>query len=139
MEYKIVDDIIIVRVDDNEDLIENLKVLFKRLDCCGVIITGLGRVKEVELAFLEYPEKVGQYKQRLFKEAFEVVAMEGNISLFEDFIVHIHVTLADKDYKCIGGHLLSGKVDATLELFIKKLNKIKRMYDEKTGLKIIKI
>ncbi|QTA37761.1 DUF296 domain-containing protein [Thermosipho ferrireducens] len=64
-----------------------------------------------------------EYEKDFFKEPYELLTMSGNISLKDNGIFpHIHVSFSGYDKKVIGGHLFSGTVCNTVELFIEKLN-----------------
>jgi hypothetical protein len=140
MKAKKSNNLILARMDDEEDLFSNLEEIAKKYDLkSGIIICALGMLKDVELAYLTYPRETGKYLFKQFSGPFEVVSLKGNLGYFENKLVsHIHVALADKDFNCLGGHLNKAKINATLELFILiPKEKFMRKFDEKTGLKVL--
>ncbi|KKS99422.1 MAG: hypothetical protein UV76_C0020G0001, partial [Candidatus Nomurabacteria bacterium GW2011_GWA2_43_15] len=62
----------------------------------------------------------GEYLPKRFSgKNYEIVSLNGNISLVEDKpFVHLHIMLGDSDYRTFGGHLGSAVVDITCEIAI---------------------
>ena len=113
------------------------KALKKENITSGVILAGVGMIKNPKIGF--YLGK-GEYAENKFKKCFEVTSIQGNLAQKEGTTFpHIHITMADKNGKVIGGHLIEGAVYNTLELAIINLKKIKlkRKFDSKTGLFLI--
>jgi len=140
MKFKIVKNVLIVRMDDNENLFENLEKIIKekRLKS-GIIVSVTGMLKDIELRYLTYPKEIGKYKSKNFKGPFEIVSLAGNFTFLKDKpIIHLHGVFANEKNKCVGGHLGKAKINATLEMFIILLNKkLEKKFDEKTGLNIL--
>lgn len=140
MEAVMSDDLILVRMDDGEGLFEDLERVAEDYGLSsGIIVCALGMLRKVELGYFTYPREVGKYLFKQFSGPFEVVSLKGSLALREDKLVpHIHVVLADEEFKCIGGHLSKAEVNATLELFILVPKKrFVRKLDEKTMLNIL--
>ncbi len=132
--------LILVRMDDGEDLFNGLEDIARRCDLAsGIIICALGMLRNVELAYYEYPREVGQYLHKQLSGPFEVVSLKGDLALHEGKLVsHVHAVLADDKFNCFGGHLSKAEVNATLELFILVPgSRFVRRFDEKTGLRIL--
>ena len=70
----------------------------------------------------------------------EITSIIGNITEKEKKpYLHIHITLADKDMKVIGGHLKECRISATAEIFVRIFKgRIDRKKDEKTGLELFR-
>ena len=68
----------------------------------------------------------------------EIVAGLGNISIKDGKpFAHIHLTVADEQGWCYGGHLVPGTEVFAGEIFIRETEMVpalKREYDEATGL-----
>lgn len=66
--------------------------------------------------------------------------MPGNVSKFNGkYFAHIHVALADVNYKIMGGHLKDGIVGATLELTVTPMQTpLHRFMNEDIGINIIR-
>lgn len=68
----------------------------------------LGAVSEATLAYYEQEGHV--YVQKHFTGEFEILNGTGNISLKgETSIGHLHLTLSNTEFGCIGGHVMKGK------------------------------
>ena len=68
-----------------------------------------------------------------FAGPFEILSLSGTLSLTG---VHLHISLADKNGACIGGHLVEGcVVYTTVELIVLSLAKyeFKRSHNAQTG------
>lgn len=69
----------------------------------------------------------------------EIASCIGNISLLNNEIfVHAHITLADHQGQCYGGHLMPGSTIFAAEYNIVELqgNNFERSYDAQTGLNL---
>lgn len=95
----------------------------------GIVKCGVGCVYEAKfrLANAEY------YFYR--KDNYEIVSLMGTVSKNG---CHIHISLADREGKVIGGHLVDGcLVNTTAEICIEELDNysFNREFDENTGYK----
>ena len=129
------DNIILIRLYPGEDLNNNIKKVCKKYNIKnGVILSGIGQLKEIRIGY--FKEK-NNYLQNYFKKTYELLSLTGNICQNnDDFILHLHVILGDDKKNTIGGHLIEGKVEVTNEIVIMKTNlNFTRKYEEKTGLK----
>lgn len=127
-------DILVVRLFRDEDVITSIKEALKKSRFQnGVIVSGIGMLKDVELRVFKGK---GEYATKRFKGDMELVSFSGNIVRSkDDFILHIHSILADHNYRCVGGHFGEGKVAVTLELFIMSVPvKLYRKVESDTGL-----
>ena len=60
--------------------------------------------------------------------------MDGEVHL------HAHVTVADRRYHALGGHLESARVSATFEAVIRIIDgEVDRFMDSETGLNLLKL
>jgi predicted DNA-binding protein with PD1-like motif len=95
----------------------------------GFILTCVGSLKTATLRLAD--ENI----IKTFEEKFEIVSLVGTLSTSGN---HLHVSLADKNGKTIGGHLKTGcLIYTTAEIVIGETDKFKfkREFDEKTGFK----
>jgi predicted DNA-binding protein with PD1-like motif len=70
----------------------------------------------------------------------EVVSFNGNVTLAPDGapLVHAHCAVAGEQGEVTGGHLLEGKVAATLEVFlVEEPTAVLKVLDEALGAKVI--
>jgi len=69
---------------------------------------------------------------------FEVTALVGNVALFDNSpLIHAHATLSDEQMNAVGGHVVSARVSATLEVFLTIYDvELLKQFDENIGLKL---
>jgi len=134
MEYRDSEDLIFVRLHHEEDLLESLKKVCEECKLVtGVVVSGVGMLKQAELAYFV---SSGRYSPALFPEPLELVSLTGNIiSKDGDYHLHLHAVLSDESKSTVAGHLSKGKVNVTNELVILKTPiKATRKLDPHTGL-----
>ena len=77
-----------------------------------------------------------RYEDIAVNEQVEVLALSGNVNRTK---LHAHVVLGKRDGSTIGGHLKSGVVYPTLELWLTPFtHELLRQRDEETGLDLIR-
>jgi len=79
--------------------------------------------------------------RRVIREQVEVVSLLGNVALDGgEPRLHVHVVVARYDGSALGGHLLGGTVDPTLEVIIAEAPKaLRRKTDLATGLALLDV
>lgn len=94
----------------------------------GSVLTCVGSLSKLEIRLAD-GETIREYN-----EDFEIVSLVGTLS--QDGC-HIHISVADREGKVIGGHLKKGVVNTTAEIVLTTLDgfEFKREYDSKTNFK----
>lgn len=125
--------------DRGDEAVEALTVAAKHFDLTGAALTGIGAFSGVTLGFLDRARP--DYARRVIRERVEVVSLVGNVALDDgEPRVHVHVVVARYDGSALGGHLLGGTVDATLEVTIVESPKtLRRKTDPATGLALLDV
>ncbi len=117
-------DIISIRMEDGEDFFESLKTVCRNYKVeSAIILNGIGMLRNLKIGYWDGTEYVNEE----IKEPVELVSMQGNIGTTEndgDPIIHIHIAIAKSDHDVMGGHFVSGIVNNTGEIFIRKLKNI---------------
>ncbi|MCR4427955.1 MAG: DNA-binding protein [Caldiserica bacterium] len=134
MYWKLEGNLLMVRLQTGEKILEKLRDAAKssRL-ISGVVLSGIGMLKEVELGYFQNLEK--GYQRHFIPFPCELVSLSGNISKQEDdFNIHLHACLIKPDGDSTGGHLFDGIVQYTNEIFILSLNQPLLRKKEDTGL-----
>ena len=128
----------IVKFEKGENYPAALVRFLKKRKIRSGFFYGLGGFVDPEIAY--YDLKIKKYFSRQFRGVFEVLSLVGNVAtLGKKIVVHNHVILGKRNYQVIGGHLNKAKVGGTLEIYFHQLdNKLKRSYDKKTGLNLLK-
>ena len=126
--------------DRGDDPVEALTAAAKRFDLSGASLTGIGAFSGVTLGFFDRTRR--DYARRVIREQVEVVSLVGNVALDAggEPRVHAHVVVARSDGSALGGHLLGGTVDPTLEVMIvESPATLRRKIDPVTGLALLDI
>ena len=123
--------------DRGDDPVEALTDAAKRFDLRAASLTGIGAFAAVTLGFFDHARR--DYRRRVIREQVEVVSLIGNIALDQGSPrVHAHVVVGRSDGEALGGHLLGGSVDPTLEVTLaEEPATLQRKTDPVTGLALI--
>ena len=139
MKSKKIKDTYFIRLERGEKIIETLKnFCSKNKIKCGYFF-GIGALDEVELAHYIVENK--KYTSKIVKKPLEIINMNGNITTMnKEVYLHCHIMLSDEEMKAIAGHLKEGRISATCEIVMVKLNAtIGRKHDDFIGLNLLDI
>ncbi len=123
------------RIERGQDLLESLTAICRENSISLGRVEAIGAVEKARLAYYEQGKQ--EYREIDLKEPMEILSLKGNISLKENApMVHVHVTLGDKQGRVRGGHLLPRTMVFACEYILEKFSgpKFTRQWDEKTGL-----
>ncbi len=134
MHYSKHKDVYIIRLMPGEELMETLKAFCQEQNIKGGVISGIGGVREVEIAYLQPVEK--EYVPKKFSGGLEVSSLNGNVAGDK---LHIHMTVADSEYKAYAGHCNMAVADPTLEVILKPTDELQREIDDYSGLPLLKL
>ncbi|MFH1277569.1 MAG: DUF296 domain-containing protein [Candidatus Eisenbacteria bacterium] len=110
----------LVRVDRGEELTDTLRAVAKEKGIHAGRIAGIGALRDAELGYFDVDRK--EYLRGIVEGSWELLSLTGNVSLRSgEPVPHIHVILGDANLNCKGGHLFSGVVSVTGEIFIDRL------------------
>lgn len=131
---------IVDRFETGDDILERINDLVRQQQVSAGSFTALGAV---EKATVGYFTGNGNYSNISLQGPLEILSCVGNVSLKEGApFVHAHITLADKEGRAYGGHLMPGcKVGATFELTLHSYDDIRlqRSFDAQTKLSLLDI
>lgn len=99
----------------------------------GFILTAIGSLKQATIRF------ANQNNSKILNEKFEILSLNGTLATTG---IHIHISIADKQGKTIGGHLDNGCIIyTTAEIIIGASEEFTfiRTIDEQTGYKELEI
>ncbi len=139
MKFKKTENAYIIRLERGEKIIKSIKNFCTENNIkCGYFL-GIGALDEAELAHYIVDNK--KYTSKVFKQPLEITNLTGNItSMNNDVYLHCHITLGDEHMKAISGHLKEGKIAATCEIILVKLDmEINRKHDDFIGLNLLDI
>ncbi len=125
--------------DRGDDPMEALTAAAKRFDLSAASLSGIGAFSAVTLGFFDRGRR--DYARRVIREQVEVVSLVGNIALDQgEPRVHAHAVVARSDGSALGGHLLAGCVEPTLEVMIvESPATLRRKIDPATGLALLDV
>lgn len=138
MVYKQFGNKYVIRLNKNEEIINTLQEFCAEREIAFGTITGIGSLKSVTLGFFDPSTK--EYKEKTFREPLEMANMTGNITIKDGKpLLHIHTTVAGKNYKALAGHMVKAEISLTGEIIIDAVNaKVEKAFDKDTGLNLIK-
>ena len=111
---------VFVRLDPGDELHESLRSLSQHGITAAAITSGIGRVLETEIGYLDGD---GVYQTVVHKEAMELLSVEGNLAPGPDGpFTHIHIVLSDDGHAVRGGHLIGTTVAVTAEIHLRDLS-----------------
>jgi predicted DNA-binding protein with PD1-like motif len=118
------------RLSPQQDLkVELAKYCKDRNLKAATVISGVGSLKAAELRLADGKEKM------VLQGPFEVLSLTGTLGLQG---LHLHISIADRAGKVLGGHLLDGCViHTTAEIVLLEITNLefKRELDPQTGFK----
>lgn len=129
----------VLSLDNHVEIMEALAAFCGEKNILAGEISGLGATNDATFRYLN-PSTM-KYVDKTFAEQMEITNLIGNISEKDGKpYLHVHVTASRSDYSCIGGHLLSARINGACELFVKTFPEpIHRRHDPATGLNMYQL
>ena len=127
----------ILSIDNHQEISQALAAFCREKDIRSGVVGGIAAISEATFRFLDPATK--KYVDKTFAEQMEVTCLTGNISSKDgEVYLHLHVTASRRDYSCIGGHLLTARVNGACELYVEDygLDGVGRRFDSETGLNL---
>ena len=136
MEYRRFGNTIVARIDKNEEILEQVKVIALEEEIKLATVQALGAVNEFTVGVFKTEEK--QYLANEFQGNFEIVSLTGTINTMnQEFYCHLHMSAGNEKGEVFGGHLNRARVSATCEMVIQVIDgEVERCYDENIGLNL---
>jgi predicted DNA-binding protein with PD1-like motif len=124
-------------LDRGEELHSVLNDFAQERGLASAWLSGLGGGDNATLGF--YDIEIKQYVWREFNEPFEILSLQGNLSLVDGKpFWHVHAVISGRDLQSYGGHVRHLRVGLTGELHITPLDTpLTRQHDDVTGLKLL--
>ena len=117
-----------------EDVRSCLEQLAANHGISAARVSAIGAIENPEIGAYDLPRRA--YDKRTLEGLYELVSMQGNISLVDGKpFLHAHVALSDHNCAVRGGHLFEAKVGLVLEVFMEPYpTPIARAMDDGIGL-----
>jgi uncharacterized protein len=127
----------IIVLQKGEYLMEVLNQYAKDHFLNGGWVNIIGGVGSVTLGYFQ-PE-IKEYKWQEFTEFLEIVGLQGNLAWVDgEPFWHVHGVFSRSDYSTVAGHVKECQIALTGEVFLRPhAEKLTRIYDEDTGLKLL--
>ena len=134
MLYKREGNTIILRLDKGDEMIESVRAVAKRENVFAAKVSGIGATDDFTVGVFD--TDIGEYEKFEFRGGHEINSLTGNISEKDgEPYIHLHITCTGKNCKVVGGHLISGVISLTGEIFISIIDyKIPRKFDDSLGI-----
>lgn len=132
--------VFVLRPEHGEDLLKSIEEAVERLGVRAGVFWAIGAVRRACVSY--YDQRRKRYVKLTLDMPMEIASCIGNVSeLGGERVIHAHITLADRDGKAYGGHLESGTEVFSGEVFLIELRgpPPTRIYDERTGLNVLKV
>ncbi|MEE1169146.1 MAG: DUF296 domain-containing protein [Anaerovoracaceae bacterium] len=118
MEYRRFDDMIIARIDKDEEIMEVVKKIAESENIRLASITAIGATDDFTVGIFD--REKGDYKKIHFTGDHEITGIQGSITTIGGkFRGHMHITCSNPDGDVVGGHMLKSNVSLTCEMFIR--------------------
>ena len=127
----------LLRLFKGERIIESLVKFCLEERITSGSITAIGGASSITLGYYDLATK--EYSWKDFPEVYEIVSLNGNISLVDGVpFIHAHTVITDRSFNAFGGHLKEGIVAATCEVFVNPSDEtFSRKMDDEIGLKLL--
>ena len=137
MEYRRFEDTVIMRLDPDEEILEELIKLAKKEKITLAEVEGLGALKQMNVCVFDTVSK--EYYTNSFEEPMELLSLSGTITQMDgETYLHIHASAGNAKGLALGGHLKKAVISATGEIVVRILNgQVGRRFSEKIGLNLL--
>ena len=138
MEYKRFGNKIIVRIDKDEEILEQVKELALKENIRLAAVQALGATNSFTVGVYNVAEK--KYYANTFSGSFEIVSLTGTINTMNgEFYTHLHMSAGDEKGQVFGGHLNRAVVSAVCEMVITVIDGVvDRRFSEEIGLNLFR-
>lgn len=139
MKFRKFGDTYLLRLEIGDEILSQLKLFCSELQVGAAKVSGIGVVGQAVISYFDLPS--GEYLHRELSGNMEMTSLLGNISLVDgEPFPHLHVTLAGQNFHLLGGHLSSGVIGVTGELFVETYPGIlERKVNQENGLNLLVI
>lgn len=137
MKYKTMDNGYFLKLEKGEEIVQTLLDFITEKQIPAGTITGIGALKKVELGYFNRGKS--EYQRKIYDGIYELLSITGNIGWFENTpVAHVHCQIGDAEYNVTGGHLFSGIVAVTGEIYMQVFaEKFNRAKDPEIGLNLL--
>ncbi|MBD3191720.1 MAG: DUF296 domain-containing protein [Candidatus Heimdallarchaeota archaeon] len=129
----------LIKLEKGEDLLKSILKYVKERSIGSGFLTGIGALATAKIGYFDIEKK--RYLENITHNV-ELIACMGNIAINKDNhepIAHVHITVADREGRTLGGHLNEGSiVSVTAEIYLVETRPfVYRKKEEETGLHLL--
>lgn len=129
----------LVRLEKGELLLQSLHEFAGQIKQ-SFWLSGVGGAQWAELGFYDLPNQ--RYNWKRFDQPTEITSLQGNLAWeHNEPVWHVHATLADAEFRAIGGHVKELCVAGTCELLLHTMQgePIARAQNASVGLSLLNL
>ena len=136
MQYKRFGDKIFVRLDPNEEILQQLSIIAEKEKISLGHVSGLGAVNSFTTGVFDVQKK--EYYSKNTTGKYEITSLTGTITEKDNKpYLHLHMSAGNEAGTVVGGHLNRAVVSATAEVVIDiAAGRIDRKFSEEIGLNL---
>ena len=136
MIYRRFNDTYMIRIDQGEEILEQLMNVCLREQITLAQVEAIGAADQAEIGV--YDLNTRSYQREELSEFMEITGLTGSVTRMNGQpYIHLHATLADRNHTIHGGHVLKMRVGATCEMFVRMIDgQVDRSPDEKLGINL---
>lgn len=137
MRYKRYQDVIMLRLDPEEEICASLLDLAGKEEIRGASVSGLGAIQDFTTEVYDTAKK--QFRSNRFQGDYEVTSLVGTLARLDgEPCVHLHLSAGDSEGRIVGGHLRRAVVSVTAEIVVRLVDgDVRRRRDPETGLALL--
>ncbi len=126
----------VLRFDMGEEVVAGILDFAKRRGIEAAWLSAIGSAQEIELGFYDLRKR--EYITKTFRAPMELVGASGTLAVSDNApALHLHGSVGFPDHATRGGHIHRMVANATVEVFIYKIDgRLERQHDEGTGLNL---
>ena len=138
MDYRRFGDKLVIRLDPDEEIIENLRAIAEKEQIKLASVEALGAINDFTVGVFDTVEK--KYYSNRFQGAYEIVSLTGTITTKDGaFYQHLHMSAGESSGAVFGGHLSRAVVSATCEMIVRVIDgRVERVLDPDIGLNLFR-
>ena len=138
MDYRRFGDTLVIRLDQDEEIIENLRAIAEKEQIKLASVEALGAINDFTVGVFDTVEK--KYYSNRFQGAYEIVSLTGTITTKDGaFYQHLHMSAGESSGAVFGGHLSRAVVSATCEMIVRVIDgRVERVLDPDIGLNLFR-
>ena len=138
MDYRRFGDTLVIRLDPDEEIIENLRAIAEKEQIKLASVEALGAINDFTVGVFDTVEK--KYYSNRFQGAYEIVSLTGTITTKDGaFYQHLHMSAGESSGAVFGGHLSRAIVSATCEMIVRVIEgRVERVLDPDIGLNLFR-